>query len=255
MSTREQDPLLLSSGRQSADSALDMNDNQSVQSINSESPDEVVVGLRKNLYTTASSIFAQVGAITFFLYIFYHIMRHDIIFFTGHPALNNFGFLLLAQSIILVQPTSTAAEKALGATVHGIFNIIGAASFFGSFGIIFLNKAAHNGVHFASPHAVFGLITYMILMCNVLLGITQFWMPHIYGSPTRAKSLYKYHRVIGYVALVFGYLTVCLATITDYNRNVLSLRFPVILGLVLITSLGLAVRIRPQKFQFKSRRS
>ncbi|KAK9389831.1 hypothetical protein V1515DRAFT_172282 [Lipomyces mesembrius] len=237
MPSGEGQPLLSQSDLQDVRRVMVTGDRQSLRSMNSETSD-VANELRKNL-----------------LYIFYHIMANDIIFFTGHPALNNFAIFALTQSIILVQPTSTAAEKQLGATVHGIFNLIAGMAFFGALSIIFINKAAHQGIHFKSVHARLGLVTYILLFANVLLGITQYWTPYVYGSVTRAKSLYKFHRVIGYVSLAFSFLTAALSSTTDYNRSIFGMKFSVLFGLVIVTSIGLAVRIRPQKFQFKFRRS
>ncbi|KAK9488569.1 hypothetical protein V1527DRAFT_457003 [Lipomyces starkeyi] len=254
MPSGEGQPLLSQSDLQDGRGVMGTTDRQSLRSMNSETSD-VANELRKNLYSTRSSIIAQVGAIALFLYIFYHIMANDIIFFTGHPALNNFAIFALTQSIILVQPTSTVAEKQLGATVHGIFNVIAGMAFFGALSIIFVNKAAHQGIHFKSVHARLGLVTYILLFANVLLGITQYWTPYVYGSVSRAKSLYKYHRVIGYTSLAFSFLTAALSTTTDYNRSIFGMKFSVLFGLVIVTSIGLAVRIRAQKFQFKFRRS
>ncbi|KAK9320330.1 hypothetical protein V1517DRAFT_6802 [Lipomyces orientalis] len=254
MSSGEGQPLLAQSDLQDTLEVMASSDRQSLRSVNSESSD-IAIGLRKNLYSTRSSIIAQVGAIGIFLYIFYHIMVNDIIFFTGHPALNNFAIFALTQSIILVQPTSTAAEKQLGATVHGIFNVIAATAFFSALSIIFINKAAHQGIHFQSAHARLGLLTYILLFANVLLGVTQYWTPYIFGSVNRAKSLYKYHRVVGYVSLAFSFLTAAVSTTTAYNRSTFGMNFGVLFGMIIITSIGLAVRIRPQKFQFKFRRS
>ncbi|KAK9234959.1 hypothetical protein V1525DRAFT_382438 [Lipomyces kononenkoae] len=254
MPSGEGQPLLSQSNLRHSQEVMGNSDRQSLRSVSSETSD-VANELRKNLYSTRSSIIAQVGVIAFFLYIFYRIMVNDIIFFTGHPALNTFAIFALTQSIILVQPTSTAAEKQLGATVHGIFNLFAGSAFFGALSIIYINKAAHQGIHFKSAHARLGLVTYIILFANVLLGITQYWTPYVYGSVNRAKSLYKFHRVIGYVSLVFSFLTAAVSTTTDYNKTIFGLRFSVLFGLIIVTSIGLAVRIRPQKFQFKFRRS
>ncbi|KAK9449326.1 uncharacterized protein V1518DRAFT_373137 [Limtongia smithiae] len=212
--------------------------------------------VRRNLYNTASSLLAQVGAILLFLYVFSRIMATDVIFFSGHIGLNNFAVLMMVQSIILVQPTIATAEKQLGATVHGIFNVFGAVCLFGSFAIVVLNKIANGGTHFHSAHARIGLFAYIVLFVNIAIGMTQYWMPALYGSSTRAKSMYKYHRVLGYFALLLSFITTLVATTTDYNKNVLHARVTILLAFVIITAIGLAVRIRPSKFQFnwKSRR-
>ncbi|KAK7203371.1 hypothetical protein BZA70DRAFT_283529 [Myxozyma melibiosi] len=233
-------------------------DRRSINSIDSQESKAHLGMIRRNLVSSRSSILAQVGIIGMFFYVVWRIMTSDIIFFTGHPALNNFAILMLVQSIILVQPTATTAEKQLGAMVHGLFNLFGAICYVMAFGIVFINKTSNGGAHIHSAHAAVGLLTYVILLVNVIIGFTQYWMPGIYGSVTRAKSLYKYHRVLGYIGLFFSFLATGLATITPYNRNVLGIRFPIILGFMIATALGLAIRIRPHKFQglrFKLRRN
>ncbi|KAK9460235.1 uncharacterized protein V1516DRAFT_627500 [Lipomyces oligophaga] len=206
--------------------------------------------IRRNLVASRSSLIAQIGTIGLFIYVFSRIMTAPIIFFTGHPALNNFALLMLVQSMILVQPTATTAEKKLGALVHGVFNLFGAICYVVAFGIVFINKTTNGGAHLHSAHAVVGLLAYVILFINIGIGFTQYWMPALYGGTSRAKAMYKYHRVIGYVSLFFTLLAFALATITPYNRNLLHISFPIMLPFMVVMTFGLAIRIRPQKFQF-----
>lgn len=43
---------------------------------------------------------------------------------------------------------------------------------------------------------------------QALIGATAFFTPRLYGSVGNAKSLYKYHRMSGYLLLVLMFVTV-----------------------------------------------
>lgn len=61
--------------------------------------------------------------------------------------------------------------------------------------IIELNKASHPETRFQSVHGKLGLIAYILILLQWLVGFTSFFVPElVYRSVDRAKSLYKYHR-------------------------------------------------------------
>jgi hypothetical protein len=63
------------------------------------------------------------------------------------------------------------------------------------------------------PEYTFGFLIYLI--------------PHLQPntpSAARAKSLWKYHRIVGYTALALLLATVAAAAETDYNKSVLGIR-------------------------------
>lgn len=116
--------------------------------------------------------------------------------------------------------------------------------------IIEYNKISHHGTHFVSAHAILGLITYILVVLQALVGITAFFTPSLYGGVDKAKALYKYHRVSGYVILTLMLATVCAATQTDYNVNVLGIQlWAVIISSVLVLA-GLLPRVRLSKFGY-----
>ena len=99
-----------------------------------------------------------------------------------------------------------------------------------------------------SPHAILGLVTYILFGIQAVVGITQFYTPvTVWGSVERAKSVYKYHRWSGYVILVMGLATVCAATQTDYNKGVLHVRLWAVLVASVITLVGVLPRVRRAK--------
>jgi hypothetical protein len=69
---------------------------------------------------------------------------------------------------LLLQPTNTPEQKRIGAVAHGILNGLAFASFTTAFIIIVRNKIAHGAAHFTSAHGKVGLITYILLVIQVL---------------------------------------------------------------------------------------
>lgn len=80
------------------------------------------------------------------------------------------------------------------------------------------------------------------------MGITQYFLPGLYGGVDNAKKLYKYHRVSGYVILVIMLATVCAATQTTFNENVLQMQLWATVVASVIVIVGVAPRIRRNKF-------
>jgi uncharacterized membrane protein len=113
--------------------------------------------------------------------------------------------------------------------------------------VIEYNKFSHGGIHFESPHAILGLITYIFLAIQALVGFTAYFVPKLYGGIEKAKSLYKWHRLSGYVLLVLMLATVTAATQTDYNKDVLHIRIWAILISAILVLIGVLPRIKKQK--------
>lgn len=80
------------------------------------------------------------------------------------------------------------------------------------------------------------------------MGITQFYFPMVYGSVDRAKSVYKYHRMSGYVVLVLSFCTVAAATQTGFNKMTLHIQLWAVIVASVIVLVGLLPRIRKGKF-------
>lgn len=57
-------------------------------------------------------------------------------------------------------------------------------------------------------HAYLGVVTYALLVVQALVGATAFFTPGLYGGVGKAKSLYKWHRMSGYLLLVVMFVTV-----------------------------------------------
>jgi hypothetical protein len=157
------------------------------------------------------------------------------------------ALLLVAQSALILQPTYTAEQKKQGTLVHAALNNAALLCFLVALVCIELNKFKHQGIHFESPHAILGLITYILLFFQAAVGVTQYFTPQLYGGVNNAKKLYKYHRISGYVLFTLMLVTVCAATRTTYNVNVLHIKTWAVVVASALTLAGIVPRIKKQK--------
>lgn len=162
--------------------------------------------------------------------------------------LNSAAILFFVQATLVLQPTQTAKQKKQGTYVHAALNDIALLAALAGLVVIEVNKFGHNGTHFESPHAILGLTTYILVIIQAIVGITQFFLPSLYGSVDNAKALYKYHRMSGYVILLVMLATVCAATQTDFNKTVLGMQLWAVIVASVILILGLGARIKLFKF-------
>ncbi|CAD0018308.1 unnamed protein product [Aureobasidium pullulans] len=135
----------------------------------------------------------------------------------------------LIIGVLILQPTHTAKQKKHGTWAHAGLNDLALSAGIAGLVVIEYNKIAHNGTHFVTPHAILGLITYILILIQGLIGFTQYFVPQIYGGEENAKKLYKYHR-------------------TDYNKNVLKIKLWAVIVAAVITLIGVLPRVKKQKF-------
>jgi len=179
-------------------------------------------------------------------------LRDNLALFSAHPLLNSLGLVLLFESILILQPTYSQVQKYNGAIIHSILNGLAFLLFAGAFVVIVVNKFRHSGSHFESPHAILGLITYVGIIIQVIIGFTQFYTPNIFGSIEQAKSIYKYHRIAGYALQIVLLGTVLAATQTTFNLNELKIKpWHVAIGILLVLS-GVLPRIKKEKLGIRT---
>lgn len=120
------------------------------------------------------------------------------------------------------------------------------ALFVSAFVIIEVNKGSHP--HFVSPHGILGLITYIAIVLQTVVGVVQYFLPvTVFGSVDAGKRIYKYHRWSGYVLLLLEVATIVAATQTTYN--VIAIHIPlwgVLVSVVFILA-GVGARIKKHK--------
>ena len=81
----------------------------------------------------------------------------------------------------------------------------------------------------------------------MLVGLAQFYTPGVFGSVERAKTVYKYHRMSGYLILVMFLATVCAATYTDFNVGKLHIQLWAVVVASVLVLVGVVPRIKKQK--------
>lgn len=174
-----------------------------------------------------------------------------MILFSGHPLAQSLAVLTLVESILVLQPTHTAEQKRVGQLIHASLNLLTLLILVAGVVIIEYNKFASGGDHFHSVHGYLGVISSVALALHYLVGFTMWATPALYGGADKAKSLYKYHRWAGYLMLTLLLATVCSATQTPYNDNVLRLKLwaTTVLSVLILT--GVLPRIQKQKLGFK----
>ena len=159
--------------------------------------------------------------------------------------------MLLTQAILVLQPTATPKQKTTGTHIHFALNLTGTLALVAGLIIIEMNKASHPETRFTSIHGILGLVTFILIIIQALIGFTQFYVPStVLGSVENGKKLYKYHRMSGYLILLLSLITICAATQTGFNANVLHIQlWAVIVASVLVVA-GVLPRIKKQKFGF-----
>ncbi|KAL8695293.1 MAG: hypothetical protein Q9218_000192 [Villophora microphyllina] len=203
-------------------------------------------GLQFN-FVIGTAVIAQVGIWILAATIWASVFVQPLILFSAHPLLNSAGILLTTQAILLLQPTHTPKQKKQGTNIHAILNITSILTLIAALVVIEYNKIAHNGAHFQSPHAILGLITYILFFLQAIVGIAQYYTPSVFGSTEKAKSIYKYHRMSGYFLLIMSFVTIAAATQTGFNKNVLHIQLWAVVAASVITLVGVLPRIKKQK--------
>ncbi|KAL4897239.1 hypothetical protein BDV59DRAFT_170173 [Aspergillus ambiguus] len=193
-----------------------------------------------------TATFAQFGVWMLIILIWSGIFNHPLILFSAHPLLNSSAILLQIQATLILQPTITPQQKTLGTRVHYSLQAVSLVLFIAAFIVIEVNKGDHPRL--TSPHGILGLTTYILIILQSLGGIVQYFLPQlVLGSVERGRSLYKYHRLSGYLLLILELVTVSAATRTTFNLSVLAIPLWAVLvaaGLVLI---GVGARIKKHK--------
>jgi hypothetical protein len=136
----------------------------------------------------------------------------------------------------------------MGTHVHFALNLVGVMALISGLIIIEMNKASHPETRFTCAHGIMGLITYILIFSQALVGFAQFYIPkQIFGSVDRGKAVYKYHRGSGYVILVMALATICAATQTTFNADVLHLKLWAVLVAGILVLVGVLPRIKKSK--------
>ncbi|RMZ82722.1 hypothetical protein DV738_g1637, partial [Chaetothyriales sp. CBS 135597] len=190
---------------------------------------------------TGTAILAQAGIWILTSLVWSAVFEANFIFFSYHPILQSAGILLLTQSILVLQPTATPKQKRDGTWVHAAFNTLGFGALIAGMVVIEMNKASHPETRFTSTHGIVGLVTFVLIILQVLVGVVQYWLPGLVGGVDN---------VSGYAILLLSLASIITSTSTNFNVNVLHIRlWAVIVASVLVLA-GVVPRIKKRKFGF-----
>jgi hypothetical protein len=196
-----------------------------------------------------TAVIAQGGILLLAALVWAGVFLHQpLSLFSAHPLLNSSAILFLTESILILQPTHTAEQKRQGTRAHFGLNNLALDAMVAAFVIIEYNKFSHDAPHFDSIHGKLGLITYILLAIQALVGFTQYFVPKLYGNVDKAKSMYKWHRMSGYLILVMMLATVSAATQTYTGGVTLDIKLWAVLVSSVLILVGVLPRIKKQKF-------
>ncbi|KAF8184946.1 hypothetical protein K438DRAFT_1837144 [Mycena galopus ATCC 62051] len=180
----------------------------------------------------------------------------DAGWFAFHPPLQSLSILLLVYGIMTLQPTSQPKTKAAGLARHQYAILFAAFPiiFCGTFAIMY-NKYVHGAVHFRSWHGKLGIVSMGWIFIQVLLGGGSVWFGGAaFGGGAKAKAIWKYHRLSGYVLFMLLMFTAHVGgawshwgiKYAPWSMRVLA--YGVGLGACIA---GLYLRVRPSKMKFR----
>ncbi|KAJ7261395.1 hypothetical protein B0H12DRAFT_1106619 [Mycena haematopus] len=157
----------------------------------------------------------------------------DAGWFAFHPPLQSLSLALIVYGIMTLQPTSQPKTKAVGLARHQY------AIFFAAFPIIFLAPSR------SCTTKKLGIVSMGWIFIQVLLGGGSVWFGGAaFGGGAKAKAIWKYHRLSGYVLFL---LLISTAHIGGaWSHWGINVRHA--LGACIA---GLYIRVRPSKMKFR----
>ncbi|KAH7877901.1 uncharacterized protein C8R40DRAFT_1039565 [Lentinula edodes] len=131
--------------------------------------------------------------------------------FLLHPTLESLAMLFFTYAgILTLQPTSQPRTKAAGLSRHqsAILFMAFPALLIGVCAIV-MNKIELGKSHFRSWHSVLGIIATGWIVIQILIGGGSIWFGgKAFGGGMKAKSVWKYHRLSGYILFPLLLITV-----------------------------------------------
>jgi hypothetical protein len=174
--------------------------------------------------------------------------------FIFHPLLQSLGITFFAYGIITLQPTSQPHTKAAGLTRHQQAMISGLITIVLGATAIFYTKSINSKPHFTTWHGIFGGISLLWISAQVSFGGSSVWFDgKLLGGGGKAKALWKYHRLSGYMLfpllLVTSHLGGGWSTwVVDNSHFFVRLVTFTIAPLILLGAV--VVRVRTSKMRF-----
>jgi len=175
--------------------------------------------------------------------------------FFWHPILQSLSIMFFTFGITTLQPTALPSTKAAGLALHqrAMF-YLGFPAILLGVSAMWLNKYIHAAPHATTWHGVFGYVTISWMVIQVLIGGCSVWFDgRLLGGNPRAKMVWKYHRLSGYLLFPLLLMTVHLGGgWSDWvtMNSLYALRFLAYTIGPIVLFVGLFARIRPSKMRF-----
>ncbi|KAI0047967.1 hypothetical protein FA95DRAFT_1605622 [Auriscalpium vulgare] len=174
--------------------------------------------------------------------------------FAFHPTLNSLAIFSFTLAILTLQPTSQPKTKAAGLQKHQIAALVGLLAVFSGTTAMFINKDLHGSAHITTWHGLFGLIAFLWFIVQLVLGAGSVWSDGaLFGGGIKAKLVWKYHRLSGYLLLPLVLFTAHLGGgwstwATGQSASFVRLITYTVAPAVILVSLY--SRVRPSKMRF-----
>ncbi|UZJ57104.1 hypothetical protein CBS101457_006424 [Exobasidium rhododendri] len=212
---------------------------------------------RKGAMSGVSAIAVQAFSLAFVALIwslvFTKMPLKPLPLFGYHPIIQSLALLLLIQSIMTLQPTtgSQPSQKQSAFKVHQVVNILLVLPLF-TIGVAIMwylhDQPGSN--HFISWHGKlgFGLLIWAWLQVAIGIAVSSFH-GKLVGGVRRAKGLYKWHRLSGYILLPLFLFTAFLgATQTSWSQQNATSKHHLAVGVCLAgAAVGIGYRLQPEK--------
>nr|AIY34644.1 hypothetical protein [Polyporus umbellatus] len=171
------------------------------------------------------------------------------------PAVTKLVNRVFTYGILTLQPSSQAKTKAAGLTRHQLaMMILGVPAItLGTLAII-RNKSMHGNPHFTTWHGSIGIISVSWMVVQVVLGGGSVWFNgRLFGGNPKAKSVWKYHRLSGYIVFPLFLLTAYLGgawSSWTTGRSPFDVRLLAYTISPIVLFAAILVRVRTSKMQF-----
>ncbi|KAJ8093311.1 hypothetical protein PM082_020797 [Marasmius tenuissimus] len=134
----------------------------------------------------------------------------QVVWFAFHPLLQSLAMFLFTYGIITLQPTNQPRTKVAGLRRHqaAIFYFALPLVSLGTLFIMY-NKSLNGTHHFKTWHGTLGILSMVWILMQVALGGASVWFNGAaFGGGAKAKAVWKYHRLSGYLLFPLLLLTV-----------------------------------------------
>ncbi|OSD01668.1 hypothetical protein PYCCODRAFT_1412440 [Trametes coccinea BRFM310] len=175
--------------------------------------------------------------------------------FFFHPLLQSLAVSMFTYGILTLQPTSQAKTKAAGLTRHqlAILALGVPAITLGTVAIVY-RKYLHESAHFTTWHGTIGIVSVAWMVVQIILGAGSVWFGgRLFGGNPKAKLVWKYHRLSGYLLFPLFLLA---AHLGGAWSNWSTGNSPYVVRLLaytispIVTFAAILVRMRTSKMQF-----